>query len=81
MLRREPAYLSDAEKHALAALVSQYEWLAHVQRMREELGQLWEWKLAPPRELLAYLVDWCDRAERSGIWVLRKFAYELHTYG
>jgi stearoyl-CoA desaturase (delta-9 desaturase) len=81
LLRREPAYLSDAEQHALAALVSQYEWLAHVQRMREELSQLWEWKLAPPQELLAYLVDWCDRAERSGIWVLRKFASELHAYG
>jgi stearoyl-CoA desaturase (delta-9 desaturase) len=81
LLRREPAYLSDAEKHALAALVSQYGWLAHVQRMREELSQLWEWKLAPSQELLAYLVDWCDRADRSGIPVLRNFAQELHAYG
>jgi stearoyl-CoA desaturase (delta-9 desaturase) len=49
--------------------------------MREELSQLWERKLAPPQELLAYLVDWCDRAERSGIQVLRNFARELHAYG
>ena len=81
LLRREPGYLSSAEKHALGALVSQHEWLAHVQRMREELSQLWEWKLAPPQELLAYLVDWCDRAERSGIQVLRNVARELHAYG
>jgi stearoyl-CoA desaturase (delta-9 desaturase) len=81
LLRREPAYLSDAEKHALAVLVGQHAWLAHVQRMREELSRLWEWKLAPPQELLAYLVDWCDRADRSGIRVLRKVARELHAYG
>jgi len=81
LLRREPAYLSNAEKHALTTLFSQYEWVAHVQRMREELSQLWEWKLAPPQELLAYLVDWCDRAERSGIQVLRNVARELHAYG
>jgi stearoyl-CoA desaturase (delta-9 desaturase) len=81
LLRREPAYLSSAEKHALGTLVSQHEWLAHVQRMRVELSQLWEWKLAPPQELLAYLVDWCDRAERSGIQVLRNVARELHAYG
>jgi stearoyl-CoA desaturase (delta-9 desaturase) len=81
LLCREPAYLSNAEKHALALLVSQYEWLAPVQRMREELSQLWEWKCAPPQELLAYLVDWCDRAERSGIQTLRNFAFELRAYG
>lgn len=81
LLHREPASLSDAEKHVLAALVSQHAWLPHVQRMREELSQLWEWKLAPPHELLAYLIDWCDRAERSGIPVLRNFARELHACG
>jgi stearoyl-CoA desaturase (delta-9 desaturase) len=81
LLCREPAYLSSAEKHALALLVSQYEWLAPVQRMREELSQLWEWKCAAPQELLAYLVDWCDRAERSGIQALRNFAFELRAYG
>jgi stearoyl-CoA desaturase (delta-9 desaturase) len=81
LLRREPDYLSDAEKQALAVLAGQYEGLAQVQRMRGELKQLWEWKLAPPQELLAYLVDWCDRAERSGIRVLRNVARELHAYG
>jgi stearoyl-CoA desaturase (delta-9 desaturase) len=81
LLRRDPACLSDAEKLAMAALIRQYAWLAQVQRMREELSQLWEWKLAPPQELLAYLVDWCDRAERSGIRVLRNVARELHAYG
>jgi stearoyl-CoA desaturase (delta-9 desaturase) len=81
LLRREPACLSNAEKLAMAALVSQYAWLAQVQCMRVELSQLWEWKLAPPQELLAYLVDWCDRAERSGIRVLGNVARELHAYG
>jgi stearoyl-CoA desaturase (delta-9 desaturase) len=81
LLRREPAYLSDTEKQALAALVSRYEWLAHVQRMREELSQLWECRLASPQELLARLIDWCDRAERSGIRALRNFSLGLHAYG
>ncbi|HWJ94375.1 MAG TPA: transposase, partial [Telluria sp.] len=81
LLRREPACLSAAEQHALAALVSQYEWLAHVQRMRAELRQLWEWKMAAPQDLLAFLADWCERAERSQIKVLRRFAQELHAYG
>lgn len=81
LVRREPACLSEAEKIAMAALVGQYAWLAQVQRMREELSQLWEWKLAPPQELLACLVDWCDRAERSGIRVLHNVARELRAYG
>lgn len=81
LLRREPAYLSDADKQALAALGDRYAWLAMGQRMREELRQLWECRRASPQELLTHLVDWCDRAERSGIEALRNFSLGLHAYG
>jgi stearoyl-CoA desaturase (delta-9 desaturase) len=81
LLRREPAYLSAAERSALDPLLNQHQWLAPLQRMREELAELWERKLATPQELLAHLVDWCDRAERSGIPALRRFASELRAYG
>jgi stearoyl-CoA desaturase (delta-9 desaturase) len=81
LLRREPAYLTDLEKQALAAWIEDCEWLAQAQRMREELAQLWERSLATPQELLARLADWCDRAERSGVQALRSFARELRTYG
>jgi stearoyl-CoA desaturase (delta-9 desaturase) len=81
LLRREPAYLSDSEKQALASWHERLAWLAQAQRMREELTQLWERSLASPQELVARLVDWCDRAERSGIQTLRTFARELRTYG
>jgi stearoyl-CoA desaturase (Delta-9 desaturase) len=81
LLRREPAYLSDAERGALTVLVEQHPWLAPLQRMREELAELWECKRATPQELLAHLVDWCDRAERSGTPGLRAFAVQLRSYG
>ena len=81
LLRREPAYLSEADRQALAAWFERCGWLAQAQRMREELCQLWERSLAPPQELLAHLVDWCDRAERSGTQALRSFARELRSYG
>jgi len=81
LLWREPAYLSDAERRALTSLLKQHQWLAPLQRMREEFSQLWERKCATPQELLADLVDWCDRAQRSGIPALRNFASELRSYG
>jgi stearoyl-CoA desaturase (delta-9 desaturase) len=81
LLRREPAYLSEAERSALVPVLNEHQWLAPLQRMRVELTELWERKLATPQELLAHLVDWCDRAERSGIPALRKFASELRSYG
>jgi stearoyl-CoA desaturase (delta-9 desaturase) len=81
LLRREPAYLSPAQRPELGQLLSRHQTLALMQCMREELGQLWESKHATPQELLAHLLDWCDRAKRSGLPQLRHFALRLQAYG
>jgi stearoyl-CoA desaturase (delta-9 desaturase) len=81
LLRREPAYLSPSQRPELGQLLSRHQTLALMQCMREELGQLWESKHATPQELLAHLLDWCERAKRSGLPQLRNFALRLQAYG
>jgi stearoyl-CoA desaturase (delta-9 desaturase) len=81
LLRREPAYLSDSQRPELGLLLSRHQTLELMQRMREELGQLWESKYATPQELLAHLLDWCERAKRSGLPRLHNFALRLQAYG
>jgi stearoyl-CoA desaturase (delta-9 desaturase) len=81
LLRREPAYLSPSQRPELGQLLSRHQTLALMQCMREELGQLWESKHATPQELLTHLLDWCERAKRSGLPQLRNFALRLQAYG
>jgi stearoyl-CoA desaturase (delta-9 desaturase) len=51
-----------------------------IQVMRDELASLWERSMATRVELLAKLVDWCRRAEASGIAPLERFSVRLRSY-
>jgi stearoyl-CoA desaturase (delta-9 desaturase) len=81
LLRRDPDYMSAEQRGALDALAGRYRALTSALCMRAELRQLWQERQIDPREALARLAAWCERAERAGVPALQAFAARLRAYG
>lgn len=81
LLRRDPEFMSAEQRSALDSLVGQHRALARALGMRAELRLLWQERDAGPREALARLAAWCERAECAGVPALQAFARRLRAYG
>jgi len=81
LLWRDPEYMSAEQRSELSALLDRHGALAPVIAMRADLCQLWQGRHIDPREALARLAAWCERAERAGVPALQAFAERLRTYG
>jgi hypothetical protein len=73
--------MSPEQRNALAALADRHGALAPALDMRGELCQLWKGRHVDPREALARLAAWCERAERAGVPALQAFAARLRAFG
>jgi len=81
LLRSDPDSMSLEQRNALAALADRHGALAPALDMRAELCQLWQGRRVDPREALARLAAWCERAERAGVPALQAFAARLRAFG
>ena len=59
--------------------VKEYDSLAKLVAMREELRQLWTRTNVSAEQLVADLQAWCRKAEDSGIAALREFSLKLRA--
>lgn len=80
LLCRSDAVMDDPSRDRLAQVCARSEVLDMVYQKRLELQQLWENRQATTEELHAALIEWCRKAEESGIEVLHEFAGRLRTY-
>jgi stearoyl-CoA desaturase (Delta-9 desaturase) len=74
------AVLDDNARNAREQLCEHNQVLGLIYEKRLELQSLWENRQATTEELRQALLDWCKRAEESGIEALREFALRLRTY-
>ncbi|MEM7407255.1 MAG: fatty acid desaturase [Pseudomonadota bacterium] len=79
-LCRSEAVMDEANRAYLDQLREHSQLLDMIYEKRLELQALWENRHATREELHQSLVDWCRKAEESGIDVLREFAARLRTY-
>ena len=79
-LTRHPSLLDNQSKERLAELMEKYPSLKTVMEYRNELKALWETTDLSNERLLAELVEWCSRAEASGIKALEDFAAYLKSF-
>jgi len=80
LLRRDPGLVPAEQAATLALFLRHRNALLTMQQLRAELAELWQRQHAAPEELLAHLRQWCERAELSGIGMLREFAARLRSY-
>lgn len=79
-LTRHPSLLDNQSQERLAELMEKYPGLKTVMEYRNELKALWETTDLSNERLLAELVQWCSRAEASGIKALEEFAAYLKSF-
>lgn len=79
-LTRHPSLLDNQSQERLAELMEKYPGLKTVMEYRTELKALWETTDLSNERLLAELVQWCSRAEASGIKALEEFAAYLKSF-
>lgn len=79
-LTRHPSLLDVQSQERLAELMEKYPGLKTVMEYRNELKALWETTDLSNERLLAELVQWCSRAEASGIKALEEFAAYLKSF-
>ena len=79
-LTRHPSLLDVQSQERLAELMERYPSLKTVMEYRNELKALWETTDLSNERLLAELVQWCSRAEASGIKALEEFAAYLKSF-
>lgn len=79
-LTRHPSLLDVQSQERLAELMEKYPSLKTVMEYRNELKALWETTDLSNERLLAELVQWCSRAEASGIKALEEFAAYLKSF-
>ena len=72
--------LQEHEREKLSQVLSNAKTLDKVYTMREELAEIWQRSTASTEELVKQLEDWCQRAEESGIEVLKTFSQRLRCY-
>lgn len=80
VLCRSDAVMDESGRAELTQLRDHSQLLNVIYEKRLELQALWENRQATREELHQSLVDWCAKAEESGIDVLREFAARLRTY-
>ena len=79
-LTRHPSLLDVQSQERLAELMEKHPGLKTVMEYRNELKALWETTDLSNERLLAELVQWCSRAEASGIKALEEFAAYLKSF-
>ena len=79
-LSTDPSALSETERTRLAQALANSQVLQKVYAMRQDLAALWERSTDSSEQLLARLLDWCRRAEASGIPPLAQFSLQLKRY-
>ena len=79
-LTRHPSLLDVQSQERLAELMEKYPSVKTVMEYRNELKALWETTDLSNERLLAELVQWCSRAEASGIKALEEFAAYLKSF-
>ena len=80
ILCRSEAVMDAQGRAELDRLRDHSQILNVIYEKRLELQSLWENRRATHEELHQCLVDWCAKAEASGIDVLREFSARLRTY-
>ena len=76
---RDAAKVPTEVRPQLEAMVQANPTLETMARMREELRQMWSSTHQTREQLAADLAAWCNRAEASGIAVLRDFSVRLRA--
>jgi len=79
-LASDAAALSEKERARLAHALEHSKVLNQIYAMRQELAALWGRSTESSEQLLARLLDWCHRAEQSGIEPLAQFSLQLKRY-
>jgi stearoyl-CoA desaturase (Delta-9 desaturase) len=80
LLCKSEAIMDESSRKGLAQLRAKSQVLEIVYVKRLELQELWENRQATSEELREALLEWCGKAEESGIESLREFALRLRTY-
>jgi stearoyl-CoA desaturase (Delta-9 desaturase) len=80
-LIRESSRMNERYRAHLQKALAGSKELEAVYHYREQLLEIWERTYASQEKLLQALVDWCHRAEQSGIHALQEFASTLRGYG
>ena len=80
LLIRHPTLLAEEARRVLRDLLERYEVLRRVVEYREGLQHLWNETSANQAKAVAQLLEWCARAEASGIRALRDFSLGLPAY-
>lgn len=81
VLIRESSRMNDRYRAQLQKTLADSKELQAVYNYRQQLLEIWERTYASQEKLLQALIDWCQRAEHSGIKALQEFAANLKGYG
>jgi stearoyl-CoA desaturase (delta-9 desaturase) len=81
LLVREDIPLDEDARQVLRQALSLSATLETVYRFKEELKQVWLTAGLPHEARIQSLMDWCRRAENTGIEALQEFAEKLRGYG
>ena len=80
LLAREDSMISPNEKQYLETVLQEGKQLNTVYQFKQELQSIWQRTKVGHKELALVLQEWCQKADNTGIDVLRKFAATLRTY-
>ncbi len=80
VLIRERSRMTERYQAQLQKTLDSSKELQKVYHFREQLLEIWERTYASQEKLLQALIDWCHRAEQSGIHALQEFAGNLKGY-
>jgi stearoyl-CoA desaturase (delta-9 desaturase) len=76
----ENSRINEMRKAQLEKVLNLSEQINLVYQYRQQLLEVWERTHANQEKLLQALIDWCQRAEQSGIRALQDFAATLRGY-
>jgi stearoyl-CoA desaturase (Delta-9 desaturase) len=79
-LIRESSRMNELYRDHLQKALADSKELQAVYNYRQQLLEIWERTYANQEKLLQALIDWCHRAEQSGIKALQEFAAMLRGY-
>jgi len=63
---------------ALSDLITSFPTLGHAYRLKELFNDLWE--MGSEEEAIAFLVDWREEVDKSGIEPFKKFSNTIKTH-
>ncbi|MBA3581135.1 MAG: fatty acid desaturase [Gammaproteobacteria bacterium] len=79
-LTREEVRMNESHRQTLAQTLSSHKSLELVYQYRSQLREIWERTYESQEKLLQAIIEWCRRAEQSGVEALRQFAASLRGY-